>query len=215
MRLVFLGAPGAGKGTQAQIISEKYNIPHISTGDIFRDNIKKRTKLGNKAKEYIDKGLLVPDKIAISIVEDRLRGEDCKKGFILDGFPRTIPQALALDEFLLNLGISLDFVINILISDEEVIKRLSGRRVCFGCGRGYHVKYNPPKIKGVCDICGVRIVQREDDEEETIIKRLKEYHRETEPLINYYTEKRILRTIESQELIEDTTKEMIKILGVI
>ncbi|HHY24167.1 MAG TPA: adenylate kinase [Clostridiaceae bacterium] len=214
MRLVLLGAPGAGKGTQAQVISEKFCIPHISTGDIFRSNIKNGTDMGKKAKEYIDKGLLVPDEVTINIVKDRLKESDCKNGFILDGFPRTIPQAEALDGVLSDLGTSLDFVVNISVSDNEIIERLSGRRVCQKCGKSYHIKYNPPTVGGVCDACASKVIQRDDDKEETVISRIETYHKQTEPLIDYYSRKGILLTVEGRELIEDTTKEVMKVLGV-
>jgi len=214
MKLVLLGAPGAGKGTQAQVISEKFSIPHISTGDIFRSNIKNGTDMGKKAKEYIDKGLLVPDEVTINIVKDRLKESDCKNGFILDGFPRTIPQAEALDGVLSDLGTSLDFVVNISVSDNEIIERLSGRRVCQKCGKSYHIKYNPPTVGGVCDACASKVIQRDDDKEETVMRRIRTYHEQTEPLIDYYGKKGILLTIEGQELIEDTTKEVMKVLGV-
>lgn len=213
MRLVLLGAPGAGKGTQAQVISEKFNIPHISTGDIFRSNIKNGTDMGKKAKEYIDKGLLVPDEVTINIVKDRLKENDCKNGFILDGFPRTIPQAEALDDVLSSFGISLDFVVNIFVSDNQIIERLSGRRVCQKCGKSYHIKYNPPTEGEVCDDCYSKVIQRDDDREETVISRIKTYHKQTEPLIDYYDKKGILLTVEGQELIEDTTREVMKVLG--
>jgi adenylate kinase len=214
MRLVILGAPGAGKGTQAALISEKFNIPHVSTGDIFRSNIKNGTELGRKAKEFIDKGLLVPDELTIDIVKDRLEQNDCKDGFILDGFPRTIPQADYLERALHEMGTALDAVMNIYVSDEEIIKRMSGRRVCPGCGASYHVLYNPTKVQGVCDSCGAAIVQRDDDKEETVLSRLKTYHSQTEPLIKYYREKNKLVTANGQERIEDTSKEVMKALGV-
>ncbi len=214
MRLVLLGAPGAGKGTQAQVISEKFCIPHISTGDIFRSNIKNGTDMGKKAKEYIDKGLLVPDEVTINIVKDRLKESDCKNGFILDGFPRTITQAEALDEVLSGFGISLDFVVNISVTNNQIIERLSGRRVCQKCGKSYHIKYNPPTEGEVCDDCHSKVIQRDDDKEETVMRRIRTYHEQTEPLIDYYGKKGILLTIEGQELIEDTTKEVMKVLGV-
>jgi adenylate kinase len=210
MRIVLLGAPGAGKGTQAKMLSEKYNIPHISTGDIFRFNIKNETTLGKKAKEYIDKGLLVPDEATIKIVEERLMEGDCKKGFILDGFPRTIPQAEELDRILLRQGAAIDIVLNIFVRDDEIVQRLSGRRVCLNCGRNYHIKYNPTTAEGKCDECKYEVVQRDDDREETVIKRLKTYHQQTEPLIEYYREKGLLYTVEGREEIGDTTAEVLK-----
>ena len=214
MRLVLLGAPGAGKGTQADILKEKFEIPHISTGDIFRSNIKNNTELGKKAKEYIDKGLLVPDEITVNIVKNRLEEEDCKSGFILDGFPRTIPQAEFLDKVLSELNINLDYVLNIHVPDEELVKRLSGRRVCQKCGKSYHVIYNPPSQENKCDDCGGKLIQRDDDKEETVLNRLKTYHQQTEPLIEYYTKQGKLVTAIGQEEIEDTTKEVMKALGV-
>jgi len=207
---MLLGAPGAGKGTQAKILSEKYNIPHISTGDIFRYNIKNETELGKKAKEYIEKGLLVPDELTVKIVEERLKEDDCRSGFILDGFPRTIPQAEELDRILLQRGTGIDIVVNIFVKDEEIVQRLSGRRVCLKCGRNYHVKYNPAASEGKCGECGGRIVQRDDDKEETVIERLKTYHRQTEPLIDYYEKKGLLYTVEGKEKIEDTTGEVLR-----
>jgi len=212
MRLVLLGAPGAGKGTQAVILSEKYNIPHISTGDIFRSNIKNNTELGKKAKEYIDKGLLVPDELTIDIVKDRINKPDCSDGFILDGFPRTIFQAQELDKILEGMGIELDCVLNIDVSDEKNIKRLSGRRVC-QCGKTYHILNNPPKKEGICDSCNGELFQREDDREETVIQRLETYHKQTEPLIEYYEKSGKLVTVEGRESIDDTTKEVLDALN--
>ncbi|HHV95098.1 MAG TPA: adenylate kinase [Clostridiaceae bacterium] len=214
MRLVLLGAPGAGKGTQADILKEKFGIPHISTGDIFRSNIKNNTELGKKAKEYIEKGLLVPDEITVNIVKNRLEEEDCKRGFILDGFPRTIPQAEFLDKILAELNMNLDYVLNIHVPDEELVKRLSGRRVCQKCGKSYHVIYNPPSLENICDDCGSNLIQRDDDKEETVLNRLKTYHQQTEPLIEYYKNQGKLVTAIGQEKIEDTTKEVLKALGV-
>ncbi len=212
MRLVLLGAPGAGKGTQAVILSEKYNIPHISTGDIFRSNIKNNTELGKKAKEYIDKGLLVPDELTIDIVKDRINKPDCSDGFILDGFPRTIFQAQELDKILEGMGIELDCVLNIDVSDEKIIKRLSGRRVC-QCGKTYHILNNPPKKEGICDSCNGELFQREDDREETVIQRLETCHKQTEPLIEYYEKSGKLVTVEGRESIDDTTKEVLDALN--
>lgn len=212
MRLVLLGAPGAGKGTQAVILSEKYNIPHISTGDIFRSNIKNNTELGKKAKEYIDKGLLVPDELTIDIVKDRINKPDCSDGFILDGFPRTIFQAQELDKILEGMGIELDCVLNIDVSDEKIIKRISGRRVC-QCGKTYHILNNPPKKEGICDSCNGELFQREDDREETVIQRLETYHKQTEPLIEYYEKSGKLVTVEGRESIDDTTKEVLDALN--
>lgn len=212
MRLVLLGAPGAGKGTQAVILSEKLNIPHISTGDIFRNNIKNKTELGKKAEEYITKGLLVPDEITVDLMKDRLKEDDCKNGFILDGFPRNIAQAEALDKYLNEMGIKLDCALNIHVDDEEIIERISGRRVCQNCGKSYHVKYNPPAVNGECDDCKSKLIQRDDDKEETVIKRLETYHKQTEPLIEYYQKKGLLKTVIGQEKVEDTTREVMKAL---
>jgi adenylate kinase len=214
MRLVLLGAPGAGKGTQADVLKEKFGIPHISTGDIFRSNIKNNTELGKKAKEYIDKGLLVPDEVTVNIVKSRIQEEDCKEGFILDGFPRTIPQAEFLDKILSELKITLDYVLNIHVPDESLVNRLSGRRVCQGCGKSYHVIYNPPSKENTCGECGGNIIQRDDDKEETVLNRLKTYHQQTAPLIEYYKNQGKLVTAIGQEEIEDTTKEVMKALGV-
>lgn len=212
MRLVLLGAPGAGKGTQAVILSEKLNIPHISTGDIFRNNIKNKTELGKKAEEYITKGLLVPDEITVDLMKDRLKEDDCKNGFILDGFPRNIAQAEALDKYLNEMGVKLDCALNIHVDDEEIIERISGRRVCQNCGKSYHVKYNPPAVNGECDDCKSKLIQRDDDKEETVIKRLETYHKQTEPLIEYYQKKGLLKTVIGQEKVEDTTREVMKAL---
>ena len=214
MRLVLLGAPGAGKGTQAANLSEKLKVPHVSTGDIFRYNIKNGTPLGKMAKEYIDKGALVPDEVTVGIVKDRLSQPDCGGGYILDGFPRTIPQAESLDTVLAEMGVSLDYVVDIFVPDSEIIKRLSGRRVCPGCGMSYHVHYGPPKKEGTCDSCGTSLMQREDDREETVLNRLKTYHSQTEPLIEYYRGKGKLLVVEGQEKISDTTAEMLKVLGI-
>ncbi len=213
MRFILLGAPGAGKGTQAVMLAEKYNVPQISTGDIFRSNIKNGTELGMKAKEYMDKGLLVPDEITVGIVKDRIQKEDCKNGFLLDGFPRTIPQAEYLDKALEEMKISLDGVINIFVPDENILKRLSGRRVCPNCSVSYHIHFNPPKEDGVCDNCGSNLIQRDDDKEETILSRLKTYHAQTEPLIEYYGKQNKVVTVVGQEKIEDTSKELLKALS--
>ncbi|NLI59030.1 MAG: adenylate kinase [Clostridium sp.] len=213
MRLIILGAPGAGKGTQAVNLAKTHNVPHISTGDIFRSNIKNGTELGKKAKEYIDKGLLVPDDVTIGIVKDRLLQSDCEKGFILDGFPRTIEQAEKLDTILEDMNVKLDKVLNIHVPDDEIVKRMSGRRVCPKCGASYHTEYKPTAEKDICDNCKSDVVQREDDKEEIVRKRLETYHKQTEPLIEYYTKKGNLITVVGKEKIEDTTNEVIKALG--
>lgn len=210
MKLILLGAPGAGKGTQAEILSTKLGIPTISTGNILRAAIKDGTPTGLKAKSYMDAGQLVPDAVIIGIVADRLKQPDCEKGYILDGVPRTLPQAEAMDEA----GITFDKVISIEISDGEIEERMSGRRVCQSCGAPYHVKAKPPKQEGVCDACGGALVQRADDAPETVRHRLEVYHAETEPLKGYYEAKGILAPIENQDSIEGTTKVIMEALGV-
>lgn len=212
MRLVLLGPPGVGKGTQASAIVERYDIPHISTGDIFRANIKEGTDLGRQAKEYMDKGLLVPDDLVVSIVKDRLTEEDCKAGFLLDGFPRTIRQAEILDEELSNMDISLDKVINIYADKEVLIERAVGRRICKVCGKAYHVKYDPPKEEGICDLDGGELFQREDDTKETVSTRIGVYQGQTEPLIKYYQDKGIIANIDGNQPIEKVTKEIMDAL---
>ncbi|HHW48518.1 MAG TPA: adenylate kinase [Clostridiaceae bacterium] len=215
MRLILLGAPGAGKGTQAVILAEKLKIPHISTGDIFRANIKEGTELGKKAKEFIDRGALVPDDITVGIVKDRLSKPDCKNGFLLDGFPRTIPQAEYLDDVLCKMNMSVDYAINIDVPDDVIIKRLSGRRVCPACGITYHIVNNPPQQGDVCDGCVTGVVQRDDDKEETIQKRLIAYHEQTEPLIDYYKNKGKLIVVDGTKEIEEITSEILKAIGVV
>ena len=202
MKLIFLGAPGAGKGTQAEIISKELNIPTISTGDMIREALKNGTEMGLKAKSYMESGALVPDEVVIGIVKERLSKDDCKNGFILDGFPRTIPQAEALDE----MGIVIDRVLSIEVSDEDITRRMSGRRVCSGCGASYHVEFKPSKAEGVCDACGEALVQRKDDAPETVLDRLKVYHEQTEPLKDYYAKSGKLRIVQGQEKVEDTTR---------
>lgn len=214
MRLILLGAPGAGKGTQAELLSKVLNVPHISTGDIFRSNIENKTELGMKAEQYINKGLLVPDEITTGIVKQRFENKDCKKGFILDGFPRTVTQAEQLEITVHDMGIELDYVVLIDVSDDEIIKRLSGRRVCSGCGKSYHIIYNPTAQQGICDECKGHVGQRKDDNEETVKKRLDNYHRQTVPLIEYYDIKGKLLTVEGMKGIEDTSQKLIRILGV-
>lgn len=202
MRLIMLGAPGAGKGTHALLLSKEYNIPQISTGDILRSHIKNETDLGKKAKKYMDKGLLVPDELVVEIVKKRIQEEDCKEGFILDGFPRTIPQAEALDKALEELAIALDKVVNIDVPDEVIIKRMAGRRVCSNCGASYHIENKKPLKENICDECGSELKQREDDKEETVRKRLQVYEEQTKPLIEYYEKRGILLTIEGDGSVE-------------
>lgn len=208
MNLILLGAPGAGKGTQAEKICEKLSIPAISTGNILREAIKNATEMGLKAKSFIDAGALVPDEVVIGIIDERLKEDDCKNGFILDGFPRTIPQAEALDK----MGVRIDKVIDISVPDEKIATRLSGRRVCLKCGATYHTEFKKPKTADVCDACGDDLVQRKDDMPETVLDRLKTYHEQTEPLEGYYAEKGILRVVEGQEEVADTTALTFKAL---
>ncbi len=213
MRLVIMGPPGAGKGTQAAMIAEKYFVPHVSTGDIFRKNLKEGTPLGLKAKEYMNKGLLVPDEIVVEIVRDRLVEGDCKKGFLLDGFPRTVAQASALDEVLQKMDMKLDHVLNIDVRKETLIERAVGRRVCTVCGATYHVKYNCPSRVGICDVCDGKLIQREDDREETVVKRIEVYLEQTQPLIKYYSDKGLLADIDGQKEIEEVWEQITGVLG--
>lgn len=213
MRLVILGGPGAGKGTQAMNLSAVHNVPHISTGDIFRSNINKDTNLGRKAREFIDKGLLVPDDVTIPIVKERLLEPDCQNGFILDGFPRTIEQAEKLDAILEDMEVKLDKVLNIYVPDDVIVKRMSGRRICPKCRVNFHTKYKPTVEEGICDNCKSKLVQRKDDKEEIVKQRLETYHIQTKPLIEYYSKKGNLVTVRGKEKIEDTTNEVIKALG--
>ena len=213
MKIIMLGAPGAGKGTQAKKIAAKYEIPHISTGDIFRANIKEGTELGKKAKTYMDQGLLVPDELTVDLVIDRVGQDDCKDGYILDGFPRTIPQAECLDAALEKRGEKVDFAINVEVPDENIVNRMSGRRACVGCGATYHIKYNPTKVDGVCDACGEKLVLRDDDKPETVEQRLRVYHEQTQPLIDYYTKEGILKEVDGTIDLEDVFAEITKILG--
>ena len=208
-----LGAPGAGKGTQAIKIAEKYSIPHISTGDIFRANIKNNTELGKKAKTYMDQGLLVPDELVVDLVVDRVNQEDCQNGYVLDGFPRTIPQAEALDVALGNMKQTIDFAINVEVPDENIVNRMSGRRACVACGATYHVVYAPTKKEDVCDQCQGNLILRDDDKPETVQKRLNVYHEQTQPLIDYYTSKGILKEVDGTVDIADVFGSIIQILG--
>ena len=208
MNLILLGAPGAGKGTLASYLIEKMGVPSISTGNILREAIKNNTPLGQSAKEYMDAGKLVPDQLVIDLLKERIAKRDCKSGFILDGFPRTIPQAEALDK----MGVRIDRVLEIYVPDEKITARLSGRRVCLKCGATYHTEYKKPKTEGVCDVCGEKLVQRKDDMPETVLDRLKTYHEQTEPLKGYYEKKGILRVVEGQEDVADTTTLTFKAL---
>lgn len=214
MNIVLLGAPGAGKGTQAKTLSEKLSIPHISTGDIFRANIKGNTPLGIKAKEYMDKGELVPDELTVEIVKDRLAKPDCAKGFILDGFPRTIPQAEYLDKVLNDMKIELDATLLINVKDEDIIERMSGRRTCPNCGASYHIVFNPTKVEGVCDICNTPVIQRPDDAAETVLNRLETYHKQTQPLISYYEKAGKLKVADGADEVEETTVRVFQALGI-
>ena len=213
MKVVMLGAPGAGKGTQAKKIAAKYNIPHISTGDIFRANIKNGTELGKKAKTYMDQGLLVPDDLVVDLVVDRVNQEDCADGYVLDGFPRTIPQAEALTKALASQGQKLDYAIDVDVPDENIVRRMSGRRACVGCGATYHLEYAPTKKEGICDVCGGELILRDDDKPETVEKRLGVYHEQTQPLIDYYTNAGILKRVDGTVDIEEVFQAVVQILG--
>lgn len=213
MKIIMLGAPGAGKGTQAKKIAEKYSIPHISTGDIFRANIKNGTELGMKAKTYMDQGLLVPDELVVDLVVDRLGQEDCANGCVLDGFPRTIPQAEALDAALTKVGQAVDYAINVEVPDENIVNRMSGRRACVNCGATYHIVYAPTKVENVCDTCQGDLILRDDDKPETVQKRLNVYHEQTQPLIDYYTKKNILVEVDGTVDIDDVFAAIVKVLG--
>ena len=208
MKIIMLGAPGAGKGTQAKQIAAKYNIPHISTGDIFRANIKNGTELGKKAKTYMDQGALVPDELTCDLVVDRIQQEDCKNGFVLDGMPRTIAQGEALEQ----MGVQIDKVLNLIVADEAIIQRMSGRRVCAACGASYHITNKPSKREGVCDRCGGKLEIRKDDQPATVVDRLKAYHEQTEPLVDFYRSRGKLVEIPDQGSIEKTTALIMKAL---
>ena len=213
MKIIMLGAPGAGKGTQAKRIAEKYAIPHVSTGDIFRANIKAGTELGTKAKAFMDKGELVPDEITIGMLMDRIHEADCVNGYVLDGFPRNIPQAEALTKALSEIGENVDYAINIDVPDENILNRMGGRRACVGCGATYHVVFNPPKKEDVCDVCGAKLILRDDDKPETVKNRLTIYHEQTQPLIDYYTAAGILKSVDGTQDMEKVFKDIIAILG--
>ena len=214
MKIIMLGAPGAGKGTQAKKIADLCNIPHISTGDIFRANIKQGTELGKKAKTYMDAGDLVPDELVCDLVVDRIQQDDCTKGFILDGFPRTSPQAEALTNALNAIEQKMEYALNIDVPDENIIHRMAGRRACVGCGATYHVEFNPTKKEGICDVCGEELILRDDDKPETVKNRLNVYHEQTKPLIEYYNKENITHTIDGTQTMDEVFNDIRKILGV-
>ena len=213
MKIIMLGAPGAGKGTQAKKIADKYQVPHISTGDIFRANIKNGTELGMKAKTYMDQGLLVPDELVVDLVVDRLGQEDCVNGCVFDGFPRTIPQAESLDAAFAAKGEAIDYAIDVDVPDENIINRMSGRRACVACGATYHIVHIPTKVEGVCDRCGESLILRDDDKPETVKKRLDVYHAQTQPLIDYYTSKNVLKSVDGTQDMEAVFQAIVDILG--
>ena len=213
MKIIMLGAPGAGKGTQAKKIADKYQIPHISTGDIFSANIKEGTELGKKAKSYMDQGQLVPDELTMELIMDRFQNPDCKNGYVLDGFPRTIPQAEALTEALAKKGDTIDYAINVEVPDENIINRMGGRRACLACGSTYHIVYAPTRVEGICDRCGEKLVLRDDDKPETVKNRLNVYHNQTQPLIEYYTRQGKLAEVDGTQSMEDVFNAIVKILG--
>ena len=213
MKIVMLGAPGAGKGTQAKMIAERYGIPHVSTGDIFRANIKNGTELGREAKAYMDKGELVPDELTVRILLDRVAQDDCKNGYVLDGFPRTIPQAETLKKELDRLGESIDFAIDVDVPDENIVKRMGGRRACVNCGATYHIEHVPPKKEGICDVCGSELILRDDDKPETVQNRLNVYHSQTQPLIDFYTAEGVLKTVDGTQDMKDVFNAIVSILG--
>ena len=212
MKIIMLGAPGAGKGTQAKRIADKWKVPHISTGDIFRANIKNGTELGMEAKKYMDKGALVPDELTVKILLDRVAAKDCENGYVLDGFPRAIPQAEVLDRALAEMGDSIDFAINVDVPDDSIINRMSGRRACVSCGATYHVEFAPTKTEGICDRCGKELILRDDDKPETVKKRLMVYHEQTQPLIDYYAGKNILKSVDGTKNMEEVFKDIEAIL---
>ncbi len=213
MKIIMLGAPGAGKGTQAKKIADKYQVPHISTGDIFRANIKNGTELGQKAKAYMDQGMLVPDELTLELIMDRFQNPDCKNGYVLDGFPRTIPQAEALTKALEEKGESIDFAINVEVPDENIVNRMGGRRACLACGATYHIVHIPTKVEGICDRCGAELVLRDDDKPETVQKRLDVYHSQTQPLIEYYSAQGKLAEVDGTQEMEAVFESIVQILG--
>lgn len=213
MKIIMLGAPGAGKGTQAKMIADTYGLPHVSTGDIFRMNIKNGTQLGMEAKKYMDQGLLVPDELTVRILLDRVGQDDCKNGYVLDGFPRTIPQAEVLEDALAKLGDQIDYAINVEVPDENIIRRMGGRRACLSCGATYHIEHVPPKKEGICDTCGQELVLRDDDKPETVKNRLRVYQEQTQPLIDFYTKKGVLRSVDGtqdMQVVFAAIKEILK-----
>ncbi len=213
MKIIMLGAPGAGKGTQAKMIADTYGLPHVSTGDIFRMNIKNGTQLGMEAKTYMDQGLLVPDELTVRILLDRVGQDDCKNGYVLDGFPRTIPQAEVLEDALSKLGDQIDYAINVEVPDENIIRRMGGRRACTSCGATYHIEHVPPKKEGICDACGQELVLRDDDKPETVKNRLRVYQEQTQPLIDFYTKKGVLRSVDGtqdMQVVFAAIKEILK-----
>ena len=214
MKIIMLGAPGAGKGTQAKKIAAKYGIPHISTGDIFRANIKGGTELGMKAKTFMDQGMLVPDEITIGMLMDRIHEADCAKGYVLDGFPRTIPQAESLTEALKGMNESIDYAVNVDVPDENIVNRMGGRRACVACGATYHIQFNAPKTEGICDTCGEKLVLRDDDKPETVQKRLNVYHEQTQPLIDYYEKAGVLKEVDGTKNMDEVFNDIVDILGV-
>ena len=213
MKIIMLGAPGAGKGTQAKMIAAKYGIPHVSTGDIFRANIKNGTELGKKAKTYMDAGQLVPDSLTVDLLIDRISQDDCANGYVLDGFPRTIPQAQCLEDALAARGESVDYAINVEVPDENIVRRMSGRRACVNCGATYHIVHVPPKQEGICDKCGKELILRDDDKEETVKNRLNVYHEQTQPLIDFYQNKGVLKEVDGTVDMMDVFKAITDILG--
>ena len=213
MKIVMLGAPGAGKGTQAQMLAKKYDIPHVSTGDIFRMNIKTGTELGLEAKKYMDQGLLVPDELTVRILLDRVAKDDCKNGYVLDGFPRTIPQANVLEDALTKLGDKIDYAINVDVPDENIIRRMGGRRACLACGATYHIEHVPPKKEGICDKCGQELVLRDDDKPETVKNRLQVYKEQTQPLIDFYTERGVLHNVDGTKDMNEVFEAIVAILN--
>lgn len=213
MKIIMLGAPGAGKGTQAIMIAEKYGVPHVSTGDMFRANIKNNTPLGVEAKKYMDAGQLVPDELTVKILLDRVAKDDCKNGYVLDGFPRTIPQAEVLENALKELNDAVDYAINVDVPDENIVKRMGGRRACLKCGATYHIEHVPPKKEGICDNCGEELVLRADDQPETVKARLDVYHKQTQPLIDFYAERGILKNVDGTQDMNKVFADIVEILG--